>query len=555
MTKTTKWFLAAGVMMAVVAGTFVAIGGRTGLTLLWIQYAVREESAPYREVEWQRGPSSASALAAARLPNIVLIVADDLGYNDVSLNGGLVGGRLKTPNIDRIANEGVNLATAYSGSPTCAPSRAAIMTGRYPTRYGYEFTPTAKNFMKVVTQLRQSESQLHHSIYFPEREQGQPPLESLGLPTNEVTLARVLRSAGYHTAHVGKWHLGDAPQFRPTAHGFNESLSLPYGAAMFLPEDDPNVVNAASKIDPLDRFIWAAHPWGVRFNDGELFKPNKYLTDYFTDQALTIIDRNRHRPFFLYLAYNAPHTPLQATREDYEALADIEDHSVRVYAAMIRSLDRNIGRVLEALDQAGLTNDTLVIFTSDNGGTHTIGIKGINAPFRGWKATHFEGGIRVPMYMRWPKGLPTGRFDAPASHLDIFSTAAAAADTAVPSDRIIDGVNLLPYLRGEIADRPHQSLYWRTDRYLVMRDGDWKLQITDRPNKVWLNNLATDPTEQINLAAEEPTKVAAMRTALDAFDRSQVPPMWRSLGAGYIPIDKTLADPQEPGDEYVYFSN
>jgi arylsulfatase A-like enzyme len=365
----------------------------------------------------------------------------------------------------------------------------------------------------------------------------------------------VLRSAGYHTAHVGKWHLGDAPQFRPTAHGFNESLSLPYGAAMFLPEDDPNVVNAASKIDPLDRFIWAAHPWGVRFNDGELFKPNKYLTDYFTDQALTIIDRNRHRPFFLYLAYNAPHTPLQATREDYEALADIEDHSVRVYAAMIRSLDRNIGRVLEALDQAGLTNDTLVIFTSDNGGTHTIGIKGINAPFRGWKATHFEGGIRVPLYMRWPKGLPTGRFDAPASHLDIFSTAAAAADTAVPSDRIIDGVNLLPYLRGEIADRPHQSLYWRTDRYLVMRDGDWKLQITDRPNKVWLNNLATDPTEQINLAAEEPTKVAAMRTALDAFDRSQVPPMWRSLGAGYIPIDKTLADPQEPGDEYVYFSN
>jgi arylsulfatase A-like enzyme len=324
---------------------------------------------------------------------------------------------------------------------------------------------------------------------------------------------------------------------------------------MFLPEDDPNVVNAASKIDPVDRFIWAAHPWGVRFNDGELFKPNKYLTDYFTDQALKIIDHNRHRPFFLYLAYNAPHTPLQATREDYEALAEIEDHSVRVYAAMIRSLDRNIGRILEALDQADLSNDTLVIFTSDNGGTHTIGIKGINAPFRGWKATHFEGGIRVPMYMRWPNGLPQGRFDAPASHLDIFSTAAAAADTAVPSDRIIDGVNLLPYLRGEAAGRPHQSLYWRTDRYLVVRDGDWKLQITDRPNKAWLNDLSTDPTEQINRAADEPARVAAMRAALDAFDRSQVPPMWRSLGAGYIPIDKTLADPQEPGDEYVYFSN
>ncbi len=555
MTKTTKWLLVIGTLIAALAGTYIAIGGRMGLTLAWIEYAVREESAAYRPVEWQRGPSTPTMPISERPPNIILIVADDLGYNDVSLNGGLAGGRVKTPNIDRIANEGVNLSTAYSGSPTCAPSRAAIMTGRYPTRYGYEFTPTAKNFMKVVTQLRRSEPQLHHSIYFPEREQGQPSLESLGLPANEITLARVLRDAGYHTAHVGKWHLGDAPQFRPTAHGFNESLSLPYGAAMFLPEDDPNAVNAASKIDPLDRFIWAAHPWGVRFNDGELFKPNKYLTDYFTDHALQIIDHNRNRPFFLYLAYNAPHTPLQATREDYDALSEIEDHSVRVYAAMIRSLDRNIGRVLEALDQADLTNDTLVIFTSDNGGTHTIGIKGINAPFRGWKATHFEGGIRVPLYLRWPKGLPQGRFEAPASHLDIFSTSIAAADAAAPSDRIIDGVNLLPYLRGEVAGRPHQALYWRTDRYLVVRDGDWKLQITDRPAKTWLHNLAIDPTEQMNRAAQEPARVAAMRAALEQFDRSQVAPMWRSLGAGYIPIDKTLADPQEPDDEYVYFSN
>lgn len=555
MTKTTKWLWVIGTLIAALAGTYIAIGGRMGLTLAWIEYAVREESAAYRPIEWQRGPSTPPMPISERPPNIILIVADDLGYNDVSLNGGLAGGRVKTPNIDRIANEGVNLSTAYSGSPTCAPSRAAIMTGRYPTRYGYEFTPTAKNFMKVVTQLRRSEPQLHHSIYFPEREQGQPPLESLGLPANEITLARVLRDAGYHTAHVGKWHLGDAPQFRPTAHGFNESLSLPYGAAMFLPEDDPNVVNAASKIDPLDRFIWAAHPWGVRFNDGELFKPNKYLTDYFTDHALQIIDHNRNRPFFLYLAYNAPHTPLQATREDYDALSEIEDHSVRVYAAMIRSLDRNIGRVLEALDQADLTNDTLVIFTSDNGGTHTIGIKGINAPFRGWKATHFEGGIRVPLYLRWPKGLPQGRFEAPASHLDIFSTSIAAADAAAPSDRIIDGVNLLPYLRGEVAGRPHQALYWRTDRYLVVRDGDWKLQITDRPAKTWLHDLAIDPTEQMNRAAQEPARVAAMRAALEQFDRSQVAPMWRSLGAGYIPIDKTLADPQEPDDEYVYFSN
>ena len=253
MTKTTKWFLAASVAMAVIASAFFAVGGRTGLTLLWIQYAVREESASYRDVEWQRGPSSPSAPAAARPPNIVLIVADDLGHNDVSLNGGLAGGRLKTPHIDRIANEGVNLATAYSGSPTCAPSRAAIMTGRYPTRYGYEFTPTAKNFMRVVTQLRRSESQLHHSIYFPEREQGQPPLESLGLPTNEITLARVLRSAGYHTAHLGKWHLGEKEGSRPWQVGYDEFEGF-LGVVNAYQEEhpvDPDVANDPELLEQL----------------------------------------------------------------------------------------------------------------------------------------------------------------------------------------------------------------------------------------------------------------------------------------------------------------
>lgn len=555
MTNRTRIAVVFLAVAGVLVGGYAAIGGRIGLALLWVRYALRENPAPTHEVVWQQGPSTPGANSKDRPPNIVLIVADDLGFNDVSHTGGIDGGRVKTPNIDRIASEGVDFTTAYAGSPTCAPSRASIMTGRYPTRYGYEFTPTAKNFMRIVTQLRQKNQQLHHSVYFPEREQGQPEMAALGLPTNEITLARVLGKAGYHTVHIGKWHLGDAPQFRPTAHGFDESLALPFGAAMFLPESDPKVINAESPIDPLDRFIWAAHPWGVHFNGGELFAPKGYLTDYFTDEAVKVIERNRNQPFFLYLAYNAPHTPLQATRADYDALADIKDHRLRVYAAMVRALDRGIGRVMQALEAQGVADNTLVIFTSDNGGTHTVGFKNINAPYRGWKATYFEGGVRVPLYMRWPKGFAAGRFEAPSSHLDIFATAAAAAGASVPADRVIDGVNLLPFVRGEVTGRPHQTLHWRTDHYFAIRDGDWKMQVSDRPEKVWLYDLASDPLERVNVADREPSRVASLRTALDAFDRAQVPPIWKSLGAGYIPVDKTLAEPQAPGDEYVYFSN
>jgi len=542
-------------LLGAIGGTaFIVFDGRTELALLWVRWSAREDSAAYREVQWQQ-PAPNSATRNDDKPNIILVVVDDLGYNDVTINGGLANGSVPTPNIDRLANEGALLTTAYSGSPTCAPSRAAIMTGRYPTRYGYEFTPTAANFMRIVTQVKMPANRERRAIYFPEREAGQPPLESLGLPTSEITLASLLKTAGYHNVHIGKWHLGDAPQFRPTSHGFHESLSLPHGAAMFLPEKHPDVVNAPSKIDPLDRFIWAAHPYAVRFNGGELFSPNRYLTDYFTDEAIRVVERNRDRPFFLFLAYNAPHTPLQATREDYDALAHIDDHRLRVYAAMVRSLDRNIGRLLESLETNGLDRNTLIIFTSDNGGTHTVGIPKLNAPFRGWKATHFEGGIRVPLYLRWPAVLPANRFEAPASHLDIFATAAAAAGAPLPQDRVIDSVNLLPFLRGERQDRPRTSLFWRTDRYLVIRDGDWKLQVTDMPQRVWLHDLANDPFERVNLAERDPARVAALRARLIEFDAQQVAPLWRSLGAGYIPIDKTLADPQAPDDEFVYFSN
>ena len=556
MIKRVAWALAALLVLAVVA--FYAVGGRAGVMLLVVKYWLHKDYAPTQEVVWQAGPAAPAGGASAprRAPNIVLIVADDLGINDITCyGGGIAGGKVPTPNIDSIAKQGVDFRNGYSGNATCAPSRAAIMTGRYATRFGFEFTPTPKQFMKAVTGMAPADQWIK-PVYHPEREADLIPYEDMGLPTSEITLARLLQGAGYHTVHLGKWHLGDSPQFRPYNHGFTESLSHLHGASMFLPTQHPGVVNAMQDFDPIDKFLWASEPWAVRFKDGEPFQPPKYMTDYLTDEAVKVVAANKNRPFLMYLAYNAPHTPLQATREDYDALSFIPDHTMRVYAAMIRSLDRNIGRVLQQLKDQGLDDNTLVIFTSDNGGAHYIGLEGINSPYRGWKATFFEGGIRVPFFMRWPGSIPAGAsVTAPVSHFDIFATAAAAAGQKAPGDRIIDGVNLLPFINGEAPGRPHDVLFWRTDTYLTVRAGDWKLQVSDMPKKDWLFNLATDPTEKINLAGQEPERVAALKAQLLAWNKTQRKPMWPSLGAGPIAIDHSMKQPTTANDEYVYYGN
>lgn len=556
MTRAVRLVLALGVLLVAVGIAYAAVGGRVGVSLLYVRFFMRTEPAPYREIRWQ-SDTSVVAAETPRRPNILLIVVDDLGYADLTSQGkGLLDGRVPTPNIDSLAREGVSFDVAYAANATCAPSRAAIMTGRYPTRSGYEFTPTAPRFMKIVTTASQGNRAAGQSIYFAEREAQQRPLEEMNLPKSEITLAELLRGDGYRTLHIGKWHLGDRPDARSYARGFDEALSLQYGASMYLPENDPRIVNVNTDLNPIDRFIWASSPWGVRFNDGELFAPNEYLTDYLTREAVRAIDANRNRPFFLYLAYNAPHTPLQAMREDYDALDFIEDHDLRVYAAMIRSLDRNIGRILEALRERGLADDTLVLFTSDNGAPHYVNLGARNAPYRGWKATYFEGGIRVPFYMRWPAGLPKGaRVAGPAAHFDIFATAAAAAGVAVPQDRTIDGVDLLPFARGEQSGRPHERIFWRTDRYLTLREGDWKLQSSALPKIDRLYDLALDPLEKRNLANSEPAKLAAMKATLARIDAEQATPLWPSLGAAYVPIDRTLEEAPKEGEDYIYFSN
>jgi arylsulfatase A-like enzyme len=513
--------------------------------------SIRDPIAPHRQVTWAQGP--AEAPRSGRPPNVIVIVADDLGFNDISFYGGGVGhGAVRTPNIDALAQQGVSVEQAYAGNATCSPSRAAIMSGRYPSRFGFEFTSAPQAFSRYLSHA--DPNALRQPIFHEERVSRAPPLEQLGMPASEITIAEVMRGRGYHTIHIGKWHLGEAAPMRPEAQGFDESLGFMAGAAMFLPANHPNVVNAKLAFDPIDRFLWANLPYAVQWNGGQRFHPRGYLTDYFADEAVAAIEANRNRPFFMYLAFNAPHTPLQATREDYDALAAISDHTERVYGAMILALDRAIGRVMQSLRDQGIDENTLVIFTSDNGGAWYVGLPELNAPYRGWKATFFEGGIRAPFFARWPGQLPAGaRIAGPATHMDIFATAAAAA--GAPQQPQSDGVNLLPYLSGRARSAPHQRLFWRSGPYRVVRDGDWKLQVSETPDRVWLFDLAEDPTEQHDLSAQAPERVAAMRAMIEAHNADLPPPIWPALLEGPVRIDVPLNTPWSEEQEYIYWSN
>ncbi|MCC6921161.1 MAG: sulfatase-like hydrolase/transferase [Alphaproteobacteria bacterium] len=550
-----RWIKRGALALALLAGAGIggwyAIGGREGLILLVASWR-KPTPAPHREVAWQQGPQTPPA--GRRPPNVVLILADDMGHNDISFYGGGVDASVPTPNIDSIGREGVSFSAGYAGNATCAPSRAALMTGRYPTRFGFEFTPTPIGFARVVGHGIGDGS--HPSIYHADREAETPDVADMAVPSTEVTIAALLQKAGYHTLHLGKWHLGETDATRPDARGFDESLGFYAGASMFLKADDADVVNAKQDFDPIDRFLWAALPWGVRYNGSEMFEPKGYMTDYLTDEAVKAIHANRNRPFFVYLAYNAIHTPLQATREDFDALPGIPDHTRRVYAAMVRNLDRNVGRVLQALKDEGLDENTLVIFTSDNGGANYIGLDGLNAPYRGWKATFYEGGIRVPFFMRWAGVIQAGStYDAPVSHFDVFATAAAAASAAIPSDRTIDGVNLLPFLAGTAAGRPHDILFWRSGPYRTVQKGRWKLQAMETPKVSYLYDLAADPSEKADVAAANPEVVAELTALLDAHDREQAKPIWPALFEGAINVDTPLGKPSKPGDVFIYWSN
>ena len=553
--KIREALITATVVLAGIAA--VAYGNRLYLmeySLGWYTDIMHPRGAN-RQVPWMAGPAQADNPVAQRPPNIIVILADDLGFNDVTTYGGGYGQRgVPTPNIDSIARDGVRFDQGYAGAAVCTVSRAALMTGRYPWRFGVEFTPTPGAMARVAGELYADTNSPYPVVINKQKADEAKSFNDLGMPASEQTVAELLKARAYHTIHIGKWHLGSTPEMRPNNQGFDESLFMESG--LYLPENDANVVNSKQAFDPIDKFLWPNMRFGVSYNGGKWFEPAKYLTDYFTDEAVTAIKRNKNQPFFLYLAHWGVHTPLQASKADYDALPNIPDHRRRVYAAMVKSIDRSVGRVLQTLREEGLDDNTIVIFTSDNGAPGYIGIPEVNQPYRGWKLTQFEGGVHVPYVAKWPGHIRAGtQYKQPVSNIDILPTVVAAAGGSLPTDRVIDGVNLLPFLGKNATQQPQRSLFWRDGPYRTVQDGGWKLIVSERPKKDWLFNLTDDPTEKLNLAATQPQKLAQLKAVLQAHHANMPAPLWSSFIELPVAIDKTLDQKQTPSDEYTYWYN
>jgi uncharacterized sulfatase len=519
------------------------------LTLLPIAINITNPIAENREIIWPVADINENS----DRPNIILILADDLGFNDVSYyNGGAADGSLLTPNIDSLAREGVAFLNGYAASPVCSPSRAAIMTGRYSSRYGFEFTPYPAQAARIMNLLRR-DGELA-TINLEDTQWDEVGLTVGGLPNKEITIAEMLQENGYYTAHIGKWHLGGfSDGMRPNDQGFDDSLML--NSSLYFPKNHPDIVNA--KIDSaVEDMIWASSQFAASFNGSEPFKPGGYITDYYTEEAIKVIKNNKDRPFFLYLGHFAPHNPLQSLKKDYEKHHDMKNHDLQVYAGMIEALDRSVGEIVHALEENGLTENTLIIFASDNGGAGYIGLDNINKPYRGWKLTHFEGGMHIPFFAKWPAKIKQNmQYEKRIHHTDIFSTILGAANIASPEEIKIDGVNLIPYLTKEIIGEPHETLYWKNATYQAIIHKDWKLMRSKYPEeREYLYNLTVDPYETNNLAMTEIAMKSLLHEKLNTHINSLPEPSWPQSVFMPVVIDKPQTKYEE-GDELVFWPN
>lgn len=454
---------------------------------------------------------SSAVIQAADQPNIIILLADDLGYGELGCQGNP---QIPTPHIDSIANDGIRFTQAYVTAPNCSPSRAGMLTGKIPTRFGYEFNPIGARNEDPGT----------------------------GLPPKEQTIAELLHDQGYTTGLIGKWHLGGAADYHPFRHGFDEFFGFVHEGHYFVPPPYEAVTTMLRrKTIPGggkgrwigNNLIYSTH-MGHNEPDYDANNPiirggqpvveTEYLTDAFTREAVSFIDRHRDKPFFLYLAYNAVHSPLQGKLKDMQRFQHIEDIHRRIFAAMLASMDDSVGKILKQVHAAQLNKKTLIIFLSDNGGP-TRELTSSNLPLRGGKGTMYEGGLRVPFMMRWTDTLkPRQTFHRSVSSMDLFSTSAALAGAAAPQNT--DGRDLMPYLTGEKTGAPHEEFFWRQGSRTALRSGDWKLinMQNNRKKVSWeLYNIANDLVEEQNLAAQHPEKLNELKSR------------WRELNAQMKP--------------------
>jgi len=458
-------------------------------------------------------------------PNILFILADDLGKNDISLYNSR---GVDTPNIDAIGHGGVVFTDAYCTSPICAPSRAAIMTGRYQQRSGFELQANdryAHNRLEYLLFKHVLDIGFWRvaELAVPRR----TDIAKQGLDPGEITLAEMLHSRGYATGVIGKWHLGHEEPFLPLNRGFDYHYGFYEAFTLYDQVDDPNVVNRRLE-EFSDRHQWRQGRKGtsaIRIND-QVIDEQGYLTDRIAEEAVHFLEDHSSEPFLLCVPFSAPHVPYQAQARYYDGFAGIEDETVRVYRAMIKNLDDAVGRIIESLEALGLERNTLIIFASDNGGAMHTGATD-NAPLKGGKFTNFEGGLNVPYMMRWDGVFPPGRrYSDPVSLMDVFTTAAAAASVPLPGDRSYDGVDLRPYLLGKTEGAPHPTLFWRSLYNKAVRKGQWKLIVNERSTEILLYNLQYDRREKVNLAPQYPEIVEELLEELREWERPLKPPSW-----------------------------
>ena len=445
--------------------------------------------------------SAACSALAVEQPNIIILFADDLGYGELGCQGNP---EIPTPHIDSIAGNGVRFTDGYVAGPNCSPSRAGLLTGRIPTRFGYEFNPTgARN--------------------------EQP---GFGLPSSELTIAETLQDAGYTTGLIGKWHQGGTADYHPFRHGFDEFFGFMHEGHYFVPPPYKGVTTMLRRKTLPGGLTgrWVGNK-GLIYTDhmggnepdydadnpivrgGQPVVESEYLTDALTREAVDFIDRHDDKPFFLYLAYNAVHSPLQGADAYMKKFSHIKDIHRRIFAAMLANMDDSVGAVMAQLRKSGLEENTLVFFLSDNGGP-TRELTSSNLPLRGEKGQMYEGAIRVPFMVQWKGRLPKGQvFQKPVSSMDMFATASSIAGAQTPKQ--VEGVNLIPFLTGKDNSRPHQTLFWRQGGKTALRHGDWKLLRMGKrfqPGKAkWeLYDLSKDIAEENNLAPSQPERVTEL---------------------------------------------
>ena len=424
-------------------------------------------------------------------PNVIVIMTDDLGYIDVGFNGSK---DIPTPNIDRIAQNGVKFTNGYTPYSVCSPSRAGFITGRYQQRFGYE-----------------------------RNAQYRPNDPNMGLPQTEKTIPEVIGQSGYTSGIIGKWHLGAHISNHPLNRGFDFFYGHLGGGHRYFPEELTIKDSYSFSDEPMSYRSWI-------MRDHQPEKTDEYLTDEFSNEAVAFVEKNQKGPFFLYLAYNAPHGPLQATQKYLDRFEQIENKKRKTYAAMVSAVDDGVGRLLDKLEALKISENTMIFFLSDNGGPEPKNGSN-NGPLREGKSSIYEGGNRIPFAMQWPAQITPMVYEYPISSLDILPTIAELTQTPIAQDKPLDGVNIIPYLKGEKQGRPHQTFYVRKfdDDLYSVRDGDLKL-VTKKKNSVKeLYNLQEDLGEENDLADAFPEVVKRLDSLRQNWDKQLIDPIFLGL--------------------------